>query len=183
VVPSRWQTTRREKGERIPGLIECSLASNDLTAEVIADGHHLPPQLLEIARRCLGGAHQRLCGVSDASIGTGMPEGHRYGRPDRLVEIRNGVANLVGQGRFAGSTTALNGMGRTLLSLGWPITEVVTMLSTVPACVLSLSASKGILRPGYDADIAIFDQKFNCKGAMIGGAWAKTLEGLPVSAA
>lgn len=161
---------RREGGERLAGLIECSLSSG-LTAEVIADGHHLPPELIEIARRCLGGTHQRLCGVSDSSIGTGLPEGHRYGPPDHLVEIRNGVANLVGMGRFAGSTTELSGMGRTLLALGWPIAEVLSALSTVPAKVLSLSASKGVLAAGYDADIALFDQAFTCVGTMIGGRW------------
>lgn len=165
---------RRSEGERIPGLIECSLASDVLTAEVIADGKHLPPELLEIARRCLGGARGRLCVVSDSSIGTGMPDGSRYGPPGRTVEVRDGVAHLLGQGRFAGSTTALNGMARVLLSLGWPVTEVVSMLSTIPAKALSMSRTKGAICPGYDADVALFDQDFNCIGVMIGGTWVRT---------
>jgi len=167
---------RRSQGERVPGMIECALASDALTGEVIADGKHLPPELLTIARRCLGGSHARLCVVSDSSIGTGMPDGYRYGSPDQPIEVSGGVSHLVGQGRFAGSTSSMNRMAKVLLRLGWPVDEVVSMVSTVPAKVLGLAQTRGAVQPGYEADLAVFDQEFNCTRTMIGGSWVHSPE-------
>ncbi|WP_422934250.1 N-acetylglucosamine-6-phosphate deacetylase [Sinomonas sp. P47F7] len=167
---------RRSQGERVPGMIELALASDALTGEVIADAKHLPPELLTIARRCLGGSQARLCVVSDSSIGTGMPDGYRYGPPDRPIEVSGGVAHLVGQGRFAGSTSSMNRMARVLLRLGWPVHEVVSVMSAVPAKVLGLAERKGAVRAGYDADLAVFDQRFNCTRTMIEGSWVHSPE-------
>lgn len=167
---------RRSHGERVPGMIESALASDALTGEVIADGKHLPPELLTIARRCLGGSHARLCVVSDSSIGTGMPDGYRYGPPDRPIEVSGGVSHLVGQGRFAGSTSSMNRMAKVLLGLGWPVHEVVSMMSAVPAKVLGVAQTKGAVQPGYEADLAVFDQGFNCTRTMIGGSWVHSPE-------
>lgn len=170
---------RRSNGERVPGMIECALASDGLTGEVIADGKHLPPELLTIARRCLGGSRARLCVVSDSSVGTGMPDGYRYGPPDRPIEVRGGVAHLVGQGRFAGSTSSMNRMARVLVSLGWPVHEVVSMMSAVPAKVLGVAETKGAVLPGYEADLAVFDREFNCTRTMIAGSWVHSPEQAP----
>ncbi len=100
-----------------------------------------------------------------------MPDGYRYGSPDRPIEVRDGVSNLVGQGRFAGSTSSMCRMAQVLLSLGWPVAEVVSMVSTVPAKVLGLQDTKGAIQAGYDADLAIFDHSFTCQRTMIAGAW------------
>ncbi|MEZ4622427.1 MAG: hypothetical protein R2867_43960 [Caldilineaceae bacterium] len=43
------------------------------TGEIIADNKHLPPTLMKLAYKCLG--PDRLCAVSDATSGAGLPEG------------------------------------------------------------------------------------------------------------
>jgi N-acetylglucosamine-6-phosphate deacetylase len=156
---------------RSPGFVEASLASSGLTAEIIADGKHLPPELLTIARRCLG---ERLCLVSDGISGTGLPEGTRFEDDGGMAtEIRNGVCMLADGSSFAGSTTPLNTMLAYLVrELGWPVAEAVTMASTTPAAVLRVADRKGAIKGGYDADIAILDDDFACWGTLIGGEWA-----------
>jgi N-acetylglucosamine-6-phosphate deacetylase len=155
---------------RAPGFVEASLSSSGLTAEIIADGKHLPPELLTIARRCLG---DRLCLISDGISGTGLPEGTRFDKGGLATEIRDGVCMLVDGSSFAGSTTPLNGMLSYLVhELGWPIPEAVRMASTTPAAVLGVADRKGAINTGYDADLAILDDDFECWGTLIQGEWA-----------
>lgn len=159
----------REGPWRVPGLVDASLASDGMTAEVIADGKHLPPALLEVARRCLG---DRLCVVSDATSGTGLPEGTRYqvGRID--CEVRDGVGVVLGEDIFGGSVTPVNAMLAHLAGdLGWPLPQAVTMATSRPAGVLGLGARTGRIEAGYDADLAVFEDDFTAWATMIGGRW------------
>lgn len=153
---------------RVPGSLELSLASDGLTAEVIADGRHLPPELLTIARRCLG---DRLCLVSDGVSGMGFAQGTRYVEGGLPVEVRDGVCMLADGSGFAGSTTPLDAMLRHVVrDLGWPVPEAVRMASTVPAAVLG-QPRKGVVERGRDADLAIFSDDFVCIGTLVGGTW------------
>jgi N-acetylglucosamine-6-phosphate deacetylase len=154
---------------RVPGFLEASLASTGLTAEVIADGKHLPPELLTIARRCLG---DRLCLVSDGISGTGLPEGTRFTEGGLAVEIRDGVCMLRDGTSFAGSTTPLNGMlSHVVHDLNWSLPDAVRMASTVPASVVGMADRKGLIKRGYDADIAVFADDFTCTATLVGGRW------------
>ena len=146
----------REGPWRVPGLLESSLASTGLTAEVIADGKHLPSALLEIARRCLG---DRLIVVSDATAGAGLPEGSRYALAEVVCEVRDGVGVVVGADAFGGSTTTLEAMlGYLHTELGWPVAELFAMGSTRPAQIAGLGERKGRIAAGYDADLVIVEE-------------------------
>ncbi|MCB0206274.1 MAG: amidohydrolase family protein, partial [Anaerolineae bacterium] len=69
---SAQSTTVREGPWRKPGLLEASLTFGDLTVEMIADNRHLPPTLMKLAVKCVG--PDRLCIVSDATSGAGLPD-------------------------------------------------------------------------------------------------------------
>jgi N-acetylglucosamine-6-phosphate deacetylase len=154
---------------RVPGFLEASLSSSGLTAEVIADGKHLPAELLTIARRCLG---DRLCLVSDGISGMGLPEGSRFIEGGMSVEIRDGVCMLTDGTSFAGSVTPLNGMlAHVVQNLEWPLHEAVAMATRIPASVLGVADTKGALKPGFDADIAVFDENFTCAATLVAGRW------------
>ena len=56
--------------------LESALTFDGLTAEIIADNRHLPVTLMRLAYKCLG--PDRLCAVSDALAGAGLPEGSVY---------------------------------------------------------------------------------------------------------
>ncbi|WP_405061110.1 N-acetylglucosamine-6-phosphate deacetylase [Kribbella sp. NBC_01505] len=162
-------TLIRDGPWRLPGLIEESLASTHLIGEIIADGHHLPATLIEIARRCLG---DRLVIVSDATAGAGMPEGYRYRLGVIDCEVASGVGMVVGASAFGGSTTPLDGMLTHLHhTLNWPLPEAVAATSTRPARVLNLAHRKGRLTPGYDADLAILAPDLTVQATMRAGTW------------
>ena len=167
---SGQSTTVRNGPWRQPGLLETSLASETLTGEIIADGKHLPPTLMQLAYRSFG--PDRLCLVSDATSGAGLPEGSRFRMGGMEYEVYDGVGMMLDRSGFAGSTTFLNEMVRVVTEhVGVPLAEAVRMASLTPARVLGLGARKGSLEPGKDADLAVFDAELCPLRTMIAGRW------------
>ena len=105
---SAQSTTIREGPWRKPGLLEVSLTDERLTGEMIADGKHLPPTLMKLAYKCLG--PDRLCAISDATNGAGLPEGSHFRMGGMEYDVCDGVGMMLDRSAFAGSTTLLNQM-------------------------------------------------------------------------
>jgi len=84
---SGQSSTVREGPWRKPGLLEATLVFDELTAEMIADNKHLPPTLMKLAYKCIGA--DRLCVVSDATSGAGMPEGARFRMGEMEYEVHD----------------------------------------------------------------------------------------------
>lgn len=166
---SGMSNLRRVGRWRRPGLIETALASTGMTAEVIADGKHLPAELLEIARSCFG---PDLCIVSDAIMGAGLPVGSEFGPPELRCRVENGVAVVIGSDLFAGSTTLLDGALRHVVTdLGWGLAESVGMVTEVPARILGEGHRLGRVAPGYAADFAVLDDELTVRATMRDGRW------------
>jgi N-acetylglucosamine-6-phosphate deacetylase len=166
---SAMSLTVREGPWRKPGLLEAALAFPGLTGEVIADGKHLPPTLLQLAYKCLG--PERLCVVSDATSGAGLPEGAHFRMGGLTYEVADGVGMMFDRSCFAGSTTLLNQMLPVLVNAaGLPLAEAVRMATETPARVLGLER-KGRLAAGQDADLAIFNPDFTAWAVLIAGQW------------
>lgn len=167
---SAQSTTVRQGPWRRPGLLEASLTFDELTVEMIADNKHLPPTLMKLAYKAIG--PERLCAISDATNGAGLPDGTRFRMGNLEYEVCDGVGMMLDRSAFAGSTTLLNQMIPVLTeAVGIPLAQAVRMASLNPAGVISLHQNKGSLEPGKDADIAIFNHNFSAWRTMIGGRW------------
>ena len=167
---SGQSSTVRQGPWRRPGLLEATLVHDELSAEMIADHKHLPPTLMKLAYRCKGA--DRLCLISDATSGAGLPEGTRFRMAGMEYDVHDGVGMLLDRTAFAGSTTLLNRMLPVVTGpVGVPLAEAVRMASLTPARVLGLERRKGSLEAGKDADLAIFDPDFTAWRTMIGGRW------------
>jgi N-acetylglucosamine-6-phosphate deacetylase len=167
---SAQSTTVREGPWRVPGLLEVSLASDTLTVEMISDNKHLPPTLMKLAYKCIG--PDRLCVISDATSGAGLPEGSRFRMGEMEYEVHDGVGMMFDRSCFAGSSTLLNQMIPILVEhVGIPLPEAVRMASLTPARVIHVDDRKGSLETGKDADIAIFNDDFTAWKTLIGGRW------------
>jgi N-acetylglucosamine-6-phosphate deacetylase len=168
---SAQSSTVREGPWRKPGLLEASLVFEGLTGEIIADNKHLPPTLMKLAYKCMGA--DRLCVVSDATSGAGLPEGTRFRMGEMEYEVHDGVGMLFDRTAFAGSTTLLNQMVPILTEVvGIPLVEAIRMGTLTPARVIGADDHKGSLAVGKDADIAIFEEDFTAWRTMIAGKWA-----------
>lgn len=167
---SGQSTTVREGPWRKPGLLEATLAFDDLTAEMITDNKHLPATLMKLAYKCIGA--DRLCAISDATNGAGLPEGTHFQMGGMTYDIHDGVAMLLDRTSFAGSSTLLNQMIPILINVvGVPLAKAVRMASLTPAHVIGYADRKGSLHAGKDADIAIFDEDFTAWRTLIAGEW------------
>lgn len=168
---SAQSSTVREGPWRRPGLLESALVFDGLSAEMISDNKHLPPTLMKLAYKCIGA--DRLCVISDATNGAGLPEGAHFRMGDVEYEVHDGVGMVFDRSSFAGSTTLLNQMVPILTNVvGIPLVEAVRMATLTPARVIGFDDRKGSLEPGKDADIAVFDEDFTPWRTMIGGQWA-----------
>lgn len=167
---SAQSTTIREGPWRKPGLLEASLVFDGLTVEMICDNKHLPPTLMKLAYKCIG--PDRLCLISDATSGAGLPEGSRFHLGNLEYEVHEGVGMLFDRTALAGSITLLNQMIPILTDVvGLPLVEVVRMASLTPARVIGVADRKGSLEVGKDADLVIFEANFTAWRTMIGGQW------------
>jgi N-acetylglucosamine-6-phosphate deacetylase len=167
---SGQSSTVREGPWRKPGLLETTLTYDGFTAEIISDHKHLPATLMKLAYKCLG--PERLCAISDATSGAGLPEGARYRMGEMEYEVADGVGMMLDRSAFAGSTTLLNQMVPILTEVvDIPLVEAVRMASLTPARVIGVAEQKGSLESGKDADMAIFEDDFTAWRVMIGGRW------------
>ena len=168
---SAQSTTVREGPWRKPGLLEVSLVYDDLTVEMICDNKHLPPTLMKLAYKCIGA--ERLCVISDATSGAGLPEGSIFRMGEMEYEVHDGVGMVFDHSCFAGSTTLINDMIPILVEhVGVPLPQAVRMASLTPGRVIGVSDRKGSLEAGKDADIAVFNDDFSAWGVLINGCWA-----------
>ena len=80
----------------------------------------------------------------------------------------NGTISTLKDGSPAGAYKLLN-YGLKVISeeTNIPLKDAIYMASTVPARMLGLK--KGILKPGYDADIVILDDDYQPQATIIGG--------------
>ena len=91
---SAMSTLRRRGAYRHLGLVECAYLFDALTVEVIADGKHLPPELLRLIVRQKGVDSISL--ITDAMRGADLPDGTvaRLGSLElgQDAVVRDGVA-------------------------------------------------------------------------------------------
>ncbi len=176
---SGQSTTVREGPWRRPGLLEASLASATLTGEMIGDGKHLPPTLMRLAVKAFGA--DRLCLISDATSGAGLPNGAEFQMGEMRYVVQDGVGMMPDRSAFAGSTTLLDGVVRVAVDqVGVPLAEAVRMASLTPARVIGLADRIGSLTQGKAADLAVFAPDLTPLETIIAGhTVARGLEGGP----
>ena len=138
---------------RHPNYIWEQLAADGLTASIIADGHHLPPSVAKCIARVKG--PERLILVSDAVSLGGLPPGLYH--DGRYEVLPSGKITLAGTPYLAGAghlldTCIANAVRFTDLSLA----QAAACASAIPARLLGLSARKGRIAPGFDADLTLF---------------------------
>ncbi len=158
-------TITRDKGFRRLGVIESAFLEDDIFVEIIADGKHLPPDLIRLILKIKGSDKVALITDSLSVAGTDSKEGRMV---DAEYVIEDGVCKLKDRSAFAGSIVTSDRLVRVMKDeVGIDITDAVKMMSQVPAKILNLK--KGILKEGYDADIITFDETINVRDVWVVG--------------
>jgi N-acetylglucosamine-6-phosphate deacetylase len=168
-------TVSKRGYSRYAGAVEAGYLQ-DFDIEVIADGVHLPDDLLRMVYRLKGPDRVVLC--TDSIRATGLPDGeYIQGSLENGLKfiVENGVALRPDRGGLAGSVATTDRLVRTMAraiagsaGLAAGIPDAVRMMTATPARILGLPA-KGRLVPGCDADIVLFDDTVAVSRVFIGG--------------
>jgi N-acetylglucosamine-6-phosphate deacetylase len=146
------------------------LAVPDMSTEVIADGRHLSPELLNFAYRMKGAS--RLLLVSDCSRAMDMPPGQYAFGPEEngTLFVSDGTVGFLPGGGLASSVRGLDYMMKTMLAAtDAPVPELLRMVSLTPAERLGMSDSIGSLSPGKRADIVVLSDALEVERVFIAG--------------
>ncbi len=159
-------TIRREKGFRIAGVLEAAYLRDDICAELIADGCHLPHTLLRLAYKLKGA--DRLVLVTDAMRAAGAEQAGACDIGGVPCVIEDGVAKLMDRSAFAGSIATADRLVRTCRDASIPLADCVKMITQTPARIMGLT-NKGRLAVGCDADIVVFDEDITVRAVFLQG--------------
>lgn len=153
-------TITRRGGFRHLGIVESAYLLDDMFAEAIGDGCHLPPELLRLIVKLKGAG--RVCLITDAIRHAGMENCDlvRGGTESVPYIIEDGVAKLADRSAFAGSIATTQRLLHCAVQTGISLEDAVRMLTETPAEVMGLK-SKGRVAQGFDAQFTIFDQNLN----------------------
>lgn len=169
---SGMSSLHRVNAYRRLGVVETGYLLDDLAIEIIADGKHLPPELLRLILKQK--PWDKICLITDSMRGAGMPEGSRPKlgslRDGQDTVLEDGVAFLPDKTAFAGSVCTADRCIRTMVHLaGVPILDAVRMMTFNPAKYIGIHGQKGVLRSGADGDICIFDEDIDIKAVFVKG--------------
>lgn len=154
------------------GLTDYIQIEDRLTVEIIPDGVHVHPHLVEKTLRCKG--LDRVVFITDSVKGAGNPPGTYSGLyPGVQVEVTvdRGVRR-VGDDALSGSAlTQLRAFQNAVFKFGRSIPEASILCSRTAARLLNLP-SKGYLAAGMDADVIVLDRDLRLKATLIAGQLA-----------
>lgn len=162
---SATSTVTRNQGFRSLGVIESTFLMDEIYAEIIADGRHLPPELVKMIVKIKG--KDKVIAVTDSMeiAGTDVKEGNLSG-VEYVVE--EGVCRLKDRSAFAGSIATCDRLVRVLTrECGFSTQDAVYMMTETPAKLLGVN--KGRIEKGKDADIIVFDEDINVLNAFVMG--------------
>jgi N-acetylglucosamine-6-phosphate deacetylase len=150
---------------RDPGILGAVLTDSNLSADIIADGLHVDPAIVQLFLQAKG--PDRAVFITDSTAATGMPDGvYQIGTLE--MEVKHGVCRA--RGTLAGSTLTLDQAVRNVMKFAHSDLEKVLRPATLnPARVAGL-AGKGILEVGVEADLVVLSPEGEVRNTIIRGA-------------
>ena len=144
-------------GHREPGTVGAALTLPQVACELIADNIHVHPAVQKILVDVKTPAGIIL--ITDAVRPAGLPPGE-YILDDRPVNTHSGAVRLA-DGTLAGSILSMERALQNICSAsGRPLTEMWPASSLNAARAIGMSACKGSLEVGKDADLVLLDDSF-----------------------
>jgi N-acetylglucosamine-6-phosphate deacetylase len=147
------------------GAVGWGLSNPDVTFDIIADGVHVDPRVVELA--CRSKTPEKVTVISDSVAPTGLGDGEFELWGGKVFVIDGQTRNDAGA--IAGSvSTMLDGV-KLMREMGFGYDEIAKMTSGNPARLLGLEESRGAIEVGKRADIVGLDRAGNVAFTMIGG--------------
>lgn len=146
------------------------LMESEMSTEVIADGQHLAPDLLEFGYRMIG--PDRLCLVTDANRAVDMPAGsYEFGPTGGGCWFEsNGKVGFVDGGSLASSVVGMDRLVQVMVrDTSATLPEAIRMASLTPSRRVGVADTVGSIAPGKRADLLILDDELRVTATYLGG--------------
>jgi N-acetylglucosamine-6-phosphate deacetylase len=155
----------RPLDHREPGIVAEVLTDDRISADIIADGIHLDPAIVQLFLRAKG--IERAVLITDAISATGMPDG-RYQLGPMLVNVKDGKCTM--DGKLAGSVLTMDRAVRNLTKFaGWNLRDAVRAATLNPARVVSLGERQGAIVPGAEANFVVLSPSGEVRTTIVSG--------------
>jgi len=166
---------QRGLAHREPGVPGAALSDNRFRVGLIADLHHVAPEICTLIFRAAPG---RVVLVTDAIAAAGMPPGS-YVLAGIPVELGEDGVPRNADGTIAGSALTLDQAVRNLIGLGMPVPTVIEAASKVPADALHRT-DLGRIAVGARADLVHWTEDFHPARTWVDGRELPALAGTGV---
>lgn len=154
---------------REPGVVGAAMESKDIWAGIIADGFHVHFGSVKISKKMKG---KKLLLVTDAMPPVGS-ENLQFKLGDLNITCKNGRCTTE-DGVLAGSALDMATAVRNCIQkVGIPMDEALRMASTYPAECLGINNILGNIKPGYLANMAVFDNQLSVMAVVSDGCYEK----------
>ena len=152
--------------QRKTGLTTVGLTQDSVTIELIVDGIHVHPNMVELA--CRTKPRARVVGISDATQGAGLAEGIYHLGQDE-IRISDGASRRVSDGRLAGSCLTLDTALRNVREYTCLNDADALACYTCNAADSIGLKDRGRLQPGHRADIVVLDGNWDVQLTIVDG--------------
>ena len=149
---------------REPGVVGAALIHPEISCEIIGDGIHVNPNLLQLLLKSKPLSQIVLITDAFKLAKTTLPEDSEY-YLDKCFHRKEDKI-------IVGSAISMLDGFRNLVEYGVPVEKAVRMACTNPAQILK-QQNKGLILPGYDADLVILDTRLEHPQTIIGGRFIK----------
>jgi N-acetylglucosamine-6-phosphate deacetylase len=159
----------RPLDHREPGILGEVLTSEQLTADIIADGIHVAPEVVKLFLRAKG--VERAVLITDATAAAGMPDG-TYQLGPIQVEVKDGRCTIRGEtnGKLAGSVLTMDRAVRNVKQFAcWSLQNSIRAATLNPAAAAGL-AHHGQLTPGAVANLVVLSPDGEVRRTIVRGA-------------
>jgi N-acetylglucosamine-6-phosphate deacetylase len=150
---------------RSPGPVGWALMRDDVTLDIIADGVHVDPLVVQLVLRSKG--VQRVALISDAVAPTGLGDGE-YHLWDETITVSEGRTRNE-RGSIAGSVISLLDAFRLVRSFGIGGMDLARLTSSNAAEILGIESDYGSIAEGKRADLVGIDDSGKVKLTIVGG--------------
>ncbi len=157
---------------RKPGLAAACLNEPGIQAELICDGVHVNPKMVELAWKAKG--REGLTLITDATAAQGKGDG-TYTLGDFRIQVRGPLCTLMDGTTIAGSVLTMNGaVANAVRFTGMDLRDAAFTASLQPARVCGVEDRKGSIEAGKDADLAVLEKDFSVRHTIRGGSMVYT---------
>ena len=151
--------------QRNPSAVGAILTHPEISCEIIADGIHVHPLLFKLLAN--NKPMNKIVIVTDSLKCTDQETGTLFANGEEMA-LRDGLFKRKEDDVIAGSAITMMKGVQNLVKAGFSLEDAVRAASSNPAAVMRYT-KKGMIVPGMDADITVFDKNYTVLATIVGG--------------